>query len=813
VAAIGPPGPPPVLAAAMWRALDMCEDGVTVLALDGTVVYVNPASAAMADRRVEDSVGRNIWAEYPELVGGPFHDAIQAAAESGGPVRWRAFFGPLRGWYSDVAERVGDHIVVVYSREDEQRDAERARQRLTAQVQDALDRSRMLLAASERFTAAFSVDDVVDGLQQLTGTALGPASVGLYLRDPAQPDTLLRLRPEEVDDGARPRYERVPLSEDLPVAACVRSGRAEFHPDVGELADHPQLREDLARIGTGAFAVVPVPGADGAAGAIVLMWRAPRVIDVSDRAVLVTLASYVGAAVARIRATEQRVTAAERRYEQTRSTVLTMQRSLLPTLPVLPGLDVVAHYAPAETELSAGGDWYDAVLLPDGRTALVVGDVVGHGPLASAAMGQLRVVLEHLLLSGVDPVEALAQLDTAAGRSPATRAATVAVALLEPGGRTTWSSRGHPPPVVVRGDGTASALPGRIGGPLGTGSGTAPAHVHAVDLALGDALLLCSDGLLERPGRDPLSGTDELVATLTARRPLAGLPVADGAVDALQRTCAELAASMAHDADDDVTLLLARRRAPTAPLRRTVVADPSVLRDLRAEVDAWLDALRVQPDDQAFLELALTEAVTNAIEHGYRDGPAGSVRIVLELDGESSCCLSVEDDGRWRTPDADPATRGRGLQMIRSLATEAEVRSTGRGTTVVVRRTLHRLAVHSDARGPAPAPPPAEQAYRSTLVRGTPALLELAGVLDMTSEDRLRSDLLHAGRGGAVPLIVDLDAVSLLASAAVRVLHEAAVPLGARLRAAPGTPARAVLHLGGLGELLEDRDRRTAAPA
>lgn len=114
-------------------------------------------------------------------------------------------------------------------------------------------------------------------------------------------------------------------------------------------------------------------------------------------------------------AAQAQVAEARPRYERARDVIDALQREFLPArLPVLPGLEVAAAYLLAEADAAAGGDWFDALPLPDGRVALMTGDVVGHGVTASAAMGQLRVVLrERLAATG----EILATLD-ALNRAP-----------------------------------------------------------------------------------------------------------------------------------------------------------------------------------------------------------------------------------------------------------------------------------------------------------------------------------------------------------------------------------------------------------
>ena len=142
------------------------------------------------------------------------------------------------------------------------------------------------------------------------------------------------------------------------------------------------------------FTVVPIRDAGGEVTGLVA-----HVLDVT-------------AAVSARHAAEAQATAFEHRYQAALDVVTSLQRSLLPErLPVLPGVELAARYLAADSEQGAGGDWFDAVPLGDGRLGLVVGDVVGSGIRASAVMGQLRAVLMELLLSGSAIPEVLARLD------------------------------------------------------------------------------------------------------------------------------------------------------------------------------------------------------------------------------------------------------------------------------------------------------------------------------------------------------------------------------------------------------------------
>lgn len=203
---------------------------------------------------------------------------------------------------------------------------------------------------------------------------------------------------------------------------------------------------------------------------------------------------------------------AQRRYEAVRGLVAELQRELLPTgLPIVPHTQVASSYLLAEEDTAAGGDWFDAVTIPDGRLGLVVGDVVGHGVAASAVMGQLRAVLAERLAAGAGPVDALDALDRVAARDLGTRAATVCVAVLDLAtGALSYCTAGHPPPLLIAAGGEPRFLAPTGAPPLGVRRRSGPREVGQDRLDVGDVLLLYSDGVVERPGRELGASTVEL---------------------------------------------------------------------------------------------------------------------------------------------------------------------------------------------------------------------------------------------------------------------------------------------------------------
>ncbi len=278
---------------------------------------------------------------------------------------------------------------------------------------------------------------------------------------------------------------------------------------------------------------------------------------------LVALVHDVTPQVLDRRSAQRRADVAEQRYAEARDVIDVLQRELLPTgLPIQPGLEIGGSYLLADAETACGG-WFDAVPLPDGRTALVIGDVVGHGVAASAAMGQLRAVLEDRPTTAAISGKRLPR-STGWRNGSRGRAATLCVAAVDPAdGRVTYCTAGHPPPLLIPSGGHARYLPSSGGGPLGTGSGF---PLAADRLDVGDHLLLYSDGIIERPGLDVPASTIEFAQVATdvaAGRALREEWLAD--VDRLTTQTLELLVRVTGHADD-ITLLAVQRTVPPTPL-------------------------------------------------------------------------------------------------------------------------------------------------------------------------------------------------------------------------------------------------------
>jgi serine phosphatase RsbU (regulator of sigma subunit) len=239
-----------------------------------------------------------------------------------------------------------------------------------------------------------------------------------------------------------------------------------------------------------------------------------------------------------------------RRHAREHGNSVALQQGLLTSPPATPGAELVTRYLPASTENEVGGDWYDAFLQSDGTPVIVIGDVVGHDILAAAAMGQLRGVIRTIgYVRQSTPADILTRTDsTARGLGVAVLAsAFLARLVIRPDGATLqWSNAGHPPPLLIRRDGsvrTIAATPEPILGiPL-----PIERHEHAVELSPGDVLLLYTDGLIERADED----IDDSIAQLAERlRHAQHLP--------LDQLCDVVLSGHSGGRRDDIALLAMR---------------------------------------------------------------------------------------------------------------------------------------------------------------------------------------------------------------------------------------------------------------
>ncbi|NEB06381.1 SpoIIE family protein phosphatase [Streptomyces sp. SID13726] len=370
----------------------------------------------------------------------------------------------------------------------------------------------------------------------------------------------------------------------------------------------------------------------------------------------------------------ERLRASERRQ---RETAVTLQRSLLPQeLEEPDDLRIAATYLPGGTEAAVGGDWYDVITLGGGRTALVIGDVMGRGVRAAAVMGQLRTAVRAYARLDLPPHEILQLLDGLAMEIDANQIATCAYAIHDPNeGKLVYSSAGHLPILVRDESGAVQRADEPTGPPLGTGG-----WMHAsgsIPFGPGSTAVLYTDGLVERRDED----LDEGIAALH--------PALAGATGTPQVICDRLvrSAGVTAEHDDDVAVMVMQHPARTGP-------DGELFRNAALEL---LGGVEAAPRARAFASgvltswrfpielhdlgvLAVSELVANSLQHGT---PPMRLRL-RRTDRRLIVEVTDGDDHLPRRRRAEPGDEsGRGIAIVATVASNWGSRRTPGGGKAV----------------------------------------------------------------------------------------------------------------------------------
>ncbi|MFE7755915.1 PP2C family protein-serine/threonine phosphatase [Streptomyces sp. NPDC057418] len=261
----------------------------------------------------------------------------------------------------------------------------------------------------------------------------------------------------------------------------------------------------------------PVPGPDGRVA--LLLHRVEEVTELirarggqngGDRARALEAELYT-----RARELQEVNERLRRSHAREREVALSLQAAMLPLPGPLGPRWGAVRYRPAVGSLNVCGDWYDLAELPSGRLAVAVGDVVGHGLAAAGVMGQLRSALSAAVRVADGPAAALDALGLYARSVEGAESTTALQAVIDRGSRTvTYSSAGHPPPVLFHADGTFEFLDRATDPPLGARVEHLPRVQAEVTYSAGATLVLYTDGLVERRGEDIDTGLERLVDCL-----------------------------------------------------------------------------------------------------------------------------------------------------------------------------------------------------------------------------------------------------------------------------------------------------------
>ncbi|MGY1652298.1 SpoIIE family protein phosphatase [Geodermatophilus sp. SYSU D01119] len=525
------PGDPAALAALVDRL------PAAVLALDpaGRLTWLNAAAERLLGALSPLLLGR-VLAEVPGTAGRALASAGDEAADTGEPVTVQA----AGGWHEVRAARAEEGLALTVSdvsrRRTVQERADRAAARATLLVRVAAELSGALDGVSALGRLARLVVPVLtDGCVVTVVDREGRArDVGSWHADPDRRDLLARY--------ARVRLDTLPPSS--PVGRALRTGEpvSSAVADVLALMSDDGTREMLRALRAESVVVLPLPAESRTVGVLSLYLDAGRQVSAEDLATARAVAVQAGRAIDRVGRQSRQIQLAE-----------ALQRSLLTAPPDFPGVEVVVRYVPAAEAARVGGDWYDAFRHPDGDAVVVIGDVVGHDTAAAAAMGQLRGLVRGIAHSSRGgPADVLRGLDEAMATMHAGTLATAAVARLECGGaRLRWANAGHPPPVLLRPDGSVEALEHEEADLLLGVDPEAERREDVVPLAPGTTVLLHTDGLVERRRSTLDEGTARLHATLAG---LAGSP--------LPRLCDELLARMLEGTPQDDVAVVALTVSP-----------------------------------------------------------------------------------------------------------------------------------------------------------------------------------------------------------------------------------------------------------
>ncbi|MEA2663383.1 MAG: hypothetical protein QOI11_327 [Candidatus Eremiobacteraeota bacterium] len=385
-------------------------------------------------------------------------------------------------------------------------------------------------------------------------------------------------------------------------------------------------------------------------------------------------------------------------FERERRVAQRFQEAALPTsLPSVPGLSFSSYYTPGQSEALIGGDWYDALRLPDGRVVISIGDVAGSGLEAAVTMGNVRQVIRGVAHIHPDPALILDAADKTLRAEHPDRLVTAFIGVLDQvGGTLSYASAGHPAPLVRAADGTLGTLD-VVGLPLGLRERDEPGAVN-VKLERGALLLLYTDGLVEAT-HDYLEGETRLRAALADPQLAEGEGIAraiyervlpGGARDDVALLAVRVASEAVPDASSTASAGFVRSWAFDA---RDAVAAHRARHEFAAEIVA-----RAGSDADALTsELVFGELVGNVVRHAD-----GTVKVILDWTG-SAPVLHVIDDGPGfqhnpKLPADLLAESGRGLFLVSALTFDFQVtKRVGRGSHA---RTVLAVRSRRNGRGP-----------------------------------------------------------------------------------------------------------------
>ncbi|MGW2017809.1 SpoIIE family protein phosphatase [Streptomyces sp. NPDC001927] len=449
-----------------------------------------------------------------------------------GRSRWTHARGTL------VRERPGGAARVVGVVRDATLDLAHTALRLPAEEEQ--DPLRALGEGALALARAMSVDEVAEVLGSETSLRpLGAKAISLGVLEQGR----LQMVRTVVSPGSSDFPAKSRLADSLPLNDVVRTHSPLFFTSVHSFLDrYPALARYRVGFSATAAAFLPLMDEGQPIGALGVFYDDRSVFSFADHTLMTGWAKAVARAVHRVVP-----------LDRSREIAAALQNAMLPRrIPRTPGGLVAVRYRTARKGVRVGGDWYDAVTLPDGGLGLAIGDVQGHDTEAAALMGQLRVAMAAYAAEGHGCDTVLGKASAFLAQLDSDRFATcqyLRVALDT--GEVQVANAGHPPPLLRHADGTVDVVRLAGGPPLGLPAewGRTAYPYTTARLAPGETLLLYSDGLVEKPGEDFDVGLSRLAAAFSG-----GPPDLEELADHLLDTL-----TGGPHAEDDAALLMVRR--------------------------------------------------------------------------------------------------------------------------------------------------------------------------------------------------------------------------------------------------------------
>lgn len=585
----------------------------------------------------------------------PVRSYLAVPVVSRGHVHGGLFFGhPMVGVFNESDEQLAAGIAAHAALAVDNARLYEEEIRTRRSLEGAKSQLELMAEASKILFSSLDVETILRGLVSVAVPALSDAGAVLVTDERSQSQQLIwkvGQAPVQTDacdgralSGTATELESA-LTGKLEVLSPVPDGW------LAEVLGETRLPEQLGGSSLESVALIPLTRRDRTVGLLMLfdVAESERAIEDLDQ----TLASEIArrASVALENALL---------YSTQRGVSETLQHSLLPEhLPWIPGMNVTAKYVPGGPGVEVGGDWYDFFDLGNGKFAIAMGDVAGRGVPAASLMGQLRNALRAHGLEGGSPAEVLTSINRNLLAMDTEQMATLFYSVIDlESSELVYASAGHPPPILVTGEGISELLETNDGLPLGT-MRQANFSEHRVEFPAGATLLVYTDGLVE-------DAATQFDAGLQRVRSLLDASASDDVVAISERVLT--GAMRDRERTDDVALLVLKMQPVTSSFHLRVPLGAGSAQALRSYLRRWLRSLGASDKEMFEIVTAAGEACANAIVHSA----VGASYFEFEGELNGQLRLTVTDPGRWG--NRTHSGHGRGLNIIREFMDGVQVK-------------------------------------------------------------------------------------------------------------------------------------------